>query len=622
MPHHVLGLLTECVVQVVGTTDTGSGVLIAPGFVLTCAHVVRSDPAVTVKWHGNSYAGSKVVFASQAPSRRTKVWGYPDLAIVAVDIPNHPCAKLDFRTPRLDDPLHAQGFADKYDQGWAIDSATPRYDGTSGGFWQVAVGEFARGMSGGPVLNVRTGGVCALVKTSRQPGAAQGGLLAPIHGLRQADRDLYQAVVRGHDRYHADGSRPWSRHLDALIDDEPTGRHHRKRWELTPAEERILRGVLAGMPAAGDHAARFESAGPSPAPQDHRPLLDHGDVVTELAELMPGDGLPYVLRFAAALVAASAPGTADDLYRWLLLSAGAMQRSEEMLSFLQSPERPPDVESVMIRLRPSGHDCTKYDLTVWNRHASGTVVARITDPQAKPFEEVKQRIFEILPEQIDALAHAPGGSPSDLPVMIEFFLPVELMDETFEAWTPWPEQWSRLGRRHPTVVRDLRRTTGALRVGDWERRFRSLQGDRVGSVLEVVGCDDEIDHESMEGRLQLRGNLAVLALGSSPLRSGTGPALDVGLYSGVPVLIWRRASCTGTDGPECPGRHFLDDLRRELADVHGSDLPRRVWALRNEAAGRRDDTHCGAQLVLLWDDPNRRPPHDRMIDPEETRLDV
>jgi vWA-MoxR associated protein C-terminal domain/Trypsin-like peptidase domain len=615
--NHVPGLLTECVVKINGARGTGSGVLIAPGYALTCAHVVRSDTVVSVEWNGRSYGDGKVVFVSPEPGRRSRVWSFPDLAVVAVDIPGHPCAKLDFRTPRLDDKLHAQGYADKYRQGWVIDSATPRYDGMSGGFLQVAAGEFAPGMSGGPVLNLRTGGVCALTKTSRRPGASQGGLLAPIHGLRMADGDLYRDIVRGHDRYHADASRPWARALDAPADEEPAGRHHRKRWELTPAEDRALRALLAGMPETGDHAARLEAAGPSLTPQARLPLLDHGDVVTELSELMAGDGLPYVLRYVAALVTGSPPGTARELYRWLLLTAGAMQRSDDMMQLLESPERPPEIESVMIRLRPSGQDHARYELTIWHRFASGAIVPRVTDQRALPFADVKRRIFAVLPDQIEALAERPAAGPGDVPVMIEFLLPVELMDEEFEAWNPWPEQWSRLGRRHPTVIRDVRRATSDRRVGVWERRFRGLQSDSVGSVLEVVACDQDIDHETMEGRIERRTDLAVLALASSPLRSGTRPALDVGLHTGVPVMIWRRAVCAGPDGPECEGRHFLDDLRREITDLRGPQLPRRVWELRNEAAVRRDDAHCGGRLVLLWDDPGRRPPHDRMIDPQE-----
>ena len=74
--------------------------------------------------------------------------------------------------------------------------------------------------------------------------------------------------------------------------------------------------------------------------------------------------------------------------------------------------------------------------------------------------------------------------------MIEFLLPVALMDEPFEAWRPWPERWSWLGRRHPIVIRDIRRSAGYRRMAAWQRRFRALQSDTVGAVLDVVACDD------------------------------------------------------------------------------------------------------------------------------------
>ena len=92
--------------------------------------------------------------------------------------------------------------------------------------------------------------------------------------------------------------------------------------------------------------------------------------------------------------------------------------------------------------------------------------------------------------------------------------------------------------------------------------------------------------------------------------------MEVGLHTGVPVMMWRRAVCEGSDCARCEGGAFLDTLRREISGLRGQQLPRRVWELRNEAAGQREGTHCGAHLVLLWDDPGRCPPHDRLIDPQ------
>ena len=65
-------LLRDCLVQIDsadGTQPAGSGFFAAPGYVLTCSHVVnRQAPStVTGQWRGKHWSG-EVVYASPPPS--------------------------------------------------------------------------------------------------------------------------------------------------------------------------------------------------------------------------------------------------------------------------------------------------------------------------------------------------------------------------------------------------------------------------------------------------------------------------------------------------------------------------------------------------------------------------
>ena len=87
------------------------------------------------------------------------------------------------------------------------------------------------------------------------------------------------------------------------------------------------------------------------------------------------------------------------------------------------------------------------------------------------------------------------------------------------------------------------------------------------------------------------------------------------------MVLWRRGGCAGCAGGTCPGRAFLAGLREKLRGTTAAQLPYRIKELRNQAARANDPAHCGAGVVLLWDDPHRRPPRDRMVHPQERQLD-
>ncbi|MFI9205058.1 trypsin-like peptidase domain-containing protein [Streptomyces sp. NPDC053048] len=203
-----------------GARFWGSGFFIAPGWVLTCAHVVgngggdvlRGERAVDVTdWHDRTTEG-RVALAlpmPEEPDRPPRPWAMPDLALLKVDdADDAECLWLSDRSTIVpaDISLH----------GWSRDTGelAPRHGiGTaSGGDGRDGTAMLLRGeipvagCSGGPVVDTGRG---AVIGVSKGRGKDTAGLAVPITALRRiADdrpgRDRLHAIVRAHDRHHFD----------------------------------------------------------------------------------------------------------------------------------------------------------------------------------------------------------------------------------------------------------------------------------------------------------------------------------------------------------------------------------------------------------------------------------
>ena len=60
-----------------------------------------------------------------------------------------------------------------------------------GRVWQITDCEIAPGMSGGPVLHLRSGVICAVAKTRRKSDSNMGGLIIPATAIRDAFPDVW-----------------------------------------------------------------------------------------------------------------------------------------------------------------------------------------------------------------------------------------------------------------------------------------------------------------------------------------------------------------------------------------------------------------------------------------------
>jgi hypothetical protein len=111
MEHQLYELLRLCTVRVLitGKKGNGTGFFVAPRLILTCAHVLKvaqSDaPQIEVSWRGGIY-----------PGQITKLLQDEDLALLQVNLSDHPCVYLHEEAIPFDD-LYSFGYPDDHSNG-------------------------------------------------------------------------------------------------------------------------------------------------------------------------------------------------------------------------------------------------------------------------------------------------------------------------------------------------------------------------------------------------------------------------------------------------------------------------------------------------------------------------
>lgn len=185
MIRELCNLLDSCVVRInILDKLVGTGFFIAKGYVLTCAHVIEAfneDPSnINIYWGNQKISAIKVLY-------KPKPW--PDLALIIIDFKNHKSVYLDADIAP-DDKLYALGCTEKYPHG---DPITADCEGKANNeynkeFLKFKNGQVFSGFSGAPLLNLRTGGVCGIIKFTRDNYSNLGGGGIPIDvALREFD---------------------------------------------------------------------------------------------------------------------------------------------------------------------------------------------------------------------------------------------------------------------------------------------------------------------------------------------------------------------------------------------------------------------------------------------------
>lgn len=587
-------------VDIVGAPyEGGSGVWIAPGTILTCAHVVPGgrNSKVQVGWQGHVLIGT---VSDQAPDSPAEgLWPYPDLAIIAVDnAPEHPCAWLSEAAPVRDLIAfgHSATLGEGLKQAEIIGWSGGSHAYGSGKFWQFKGNELVPGMSGGPVLDLATGAVCGLLSVAIGEGADRGGYIVPIEGLRCLSKQRREDLFIAHDKFHG-------RHTTwATLRSQLPPAPDRPRSPVSPADEVELLGLLAEFPAPDSEElltllARNSAPGRMPTP-----VAALRDVAYILLDGSGPDAelLLSVLQMTHHLVGPAPGADQIELYNWATdLAARHGLRAE--LGTLRRAQVYDNVQGgvVSVEIVPGAARVDRFRLTV-SVQAHRRERRNIYQDQ-DPVHTLDQ-VMQVACDQLRIALHWLAGN-----AQVEFVVPMELFDEPFDELVP-TKPYTNLGRKYRVVLRDYDRQFDPLTQHDWHMRWQQAQKPSCG--IRWITCDEDVTPDQFSAELEQHPETAVVALTRSPCSSSqVSEVLRVALDSGMPIAVWRRPSCREHHairaGATCLGQRFHEALDPVLADARISMLPESVRQLRNKAAGKSPvaaDSDCQG-TVLLWDDP-------------------
>ncbi|MBD1871546.1 CHASE2 domain-containing protein [Cyanobacteria bacterium FACHB-471] len=179
-------LLELCTVKlnIPGKAGWGTGFFVAPGKILTCAHVVKDAGTQAVKVSSQSHEGlgeASVVGVFLDPF---------DIALLELKepIPEHPCVYLDSsihqeRVIQSSDRLYTYGYPDDFPLGAPVTTACEGLTGDSPPIIKFKQGQIRPGLSGSPLLNQRTSKVCGIVKFTRDRSNDLGGGAVPVAAI-------------------------------------------------------------------------------------------------------------------------------------------------------------------------------------------------------------------------------------------------------------------------------------------------------------------------------------------------------------------------------------------------------------------------------------------------------
>ncbi|MET7487393.1 trypsin-like peptidase domain-containing protein [Streptomyces sp. NPDC005538] len=604
----------------------GSGFLVAPGWVLTCAHVLPIDAGVenvgTLRVQGHQL---------DTPARLAYWLGggtdpEQDLALVRLEddaTHGHACVRL---TDRYDPPHQVTAFGWRTPTGgapqrWSGHSECNGRDG-SYGFTLAPHMEIPHGASGGPLLDRDHGVVAGIVKARR--AGKDGGLAVAataLRGFREAravggedslGSDPYAALIRSHDRWHQGMTvRPnWV----GLQGELPTV--GRRGWG--PGDSAEASALLAGLPRPVSSAElqRMISRvlGYEPlwedelAPVDWRDGQGWAHDQPDGAEIV---ALHYLLAVAHAC-RRRAPDAVAELERWVkarieqlpdFLAALLRERAGEDRGLtaagadaggladnpvvLPDSERP--VVAVELELNPYGPG-ERFHWRVWFWPDGPDTVRMLdedTDEEGVRLTELQRVLHRPLRQAFGKL------DAEERPARLELALPVQHFGLDAHQWPRTAEP--PLGAQRQVVLRSLNRRGEPAAV--WRERWDGV----TGSVLKALPVHSP---EYAKEALEAAEPDAVPVLCRPPQQDAD--SLTDAIGAGYGVALWslrgEHGRACGTDCGDLYGR-----TAQLLGSVDGAAaLPERLRALREQAGEEGgEDAAWSAHIALLYDDPRR-----------------
>ncbi|GHO77432.1 hypothetical protein KSD_52030 [Ktedonobacter sp. SOSP1-85] len=219
MQQALRNLLRACTVSLsVQGGGRGTGFFVAPGRILTCAHVVeaarrRGLPISAFNCKGESLGMVQieryecdVIQNIQVLKDRQASELYPDLALLRIEPEDHPCVFLDARPEQMHthDELYGYGYDELRFKGGG--EVTFKFEGFS---WideqryllKLREGQAQPGLSGAPLIHVGSGGVCGVMQQRRGTQGEIGGWAIPASTVLGVMPELTEAQQHQNTRW-------------------------------------------------------------------------------------------------------------------------------------------------------------------------------------------------------------------------------------------------------------------------------------------------------------------------------------------------------------------------------------------------------------------------------------
>jgi hypothetical protein len=326
-------------------------------------------------------------------------------------------------------------------------------------------------------------------------------------------------------------------------------------------------------------------------------------------ENAPAGDLPPSMAFLALaadrLVEDGAPDAAELVRRFNRGQAQALGL-ERLLADRQRSDFPQPAPSLvpaylMIQFEPDRVEADRYYLSHWRQSDSeGWHPVR---------GETVHLGREELPGAVEQLVEETEARWADLrqPVILEFVLPWELLNEPVEWWSKesGSDSPTPLALDYPVVVRSLERLQRAAWHRPWHAKWRQLRERPADSHSHWSRPGpDESYFFHLERELKEDRHAVCLVLSQPPGdASGIGrQEILAGLRAGVPAMVWHRSDCADP--------MFQDAIGEILEDRGLGRLAERVGQWRKEALALGPggwQQHVGRHLAILLDDPEHRP---------------
>ncbi|MET9972522.1 serine protease, partial [Streptomyces sp. NPDC006356] len=437
----------------------GSGFFVAPGWVLTAAHVLcrhlAADRTLVFRVRGEGVdAEARLAEWLVTDPRNPRVPLAEDLALVRLTGEHpHECVWLTDRAARHSGALKACGYYPGPPEAHfrMVDAVINGQEDTHGLIIKPDI-DLQPGMSGGPLLDPESGAVVGLIKSKRKD--KDGGKAVAIAALRRFG-ETYRTVVAAHDRWH--GEEPMSESGDNWIDLQG-GPADGQGAVWTPRDRRRALALLAELPPPPDEptvnvlakVARSGNRWPGATPELRTWRDGHGLLYEGTTPLDPLTFLRYLglVEAHARARGAGSPVLADWITRRLRRDPRrdlhALARDVPLPDELRPPPEDHGPERVVISYPGPGE---------------GPVVALLLDPviSAQPvrfFWQIWYDDGDGLPELHEADPSVYGCRPDELvqalrvplgglleskdreghPVPLEVGLPAEHFDTAVHRW--------------------------------------------------------------------------------------------------------------------------------------------------------------------------------------------